>query len=276
MFSNFDQNRNVSKILTTMGIFRKYRPKNSTPFFFYAIFQKFNENLISGKFRPISKFHENFKQNQHFSQISTKVEIFKIFQQNFLQITTNFAIFENFCQNQDFSKISRFFKNFDHSWDFFNISIKVGIFGNIRPKSRFWQFLTKTRFVENFDQNRHYLQISTKMDFCFTISTKRAIFENLDHQNRDLSIILTKIEIFLTFRPKSRFLNISTKIVIFLEISKKSSWSTILSENRDFQKFQPKSRFLYISTKMEIFAKLDQNRDSLQISTKIERFEIFD
>ena len=71
------------------------------------------------------------------------------------------------------------------------------------------------------------------------MSQKWGFFENID-EFRDFS----------KFRQKRVFWKI---------------WAQI-----DILKFRPKSRFPHISTKIEILAKLDQNRDFLQISTKIE------
>ena len=128
--------------------------------------------------------------------------------------------------------------------------------------------------------------------------SKIEIFANFD-QNRDFLHISTKIEIFCNnrickFRPKSRCLEISTKMGIFSKISTKFA---IFQNFENSDKFRPKRRFsgkfrinieisTKISTKIKIFRKFrrksrflkmsqnfTQNQDFLLISTKFESFE---
>ena len=73
-----------------MGIFRKYRPKS-------RILKIFDKNRDFCKIRQISRFYENFEQNQDLSEIFTKIEIFKksrILSKFFLKIANLVDIFE--------------------------------------------------------------------------------------------------------------------------------------------------------------------------------------
>ena len=113
IFLNVGENRDISKILTSIKMFHQFWPKSL-----------FFENLVlnrhaSNKMEIFRRFWPKLK----FSTVLTKIDIVKDFDRihYFSRILTEYRIFRKFEINWDFSKIwpkSRRFENFDQSWDF--------------------------------------------------------------------------------------------------------------------------------------------------------------
>ena len=241
---NFDPNRDfVIILIKIVFIFQKSR-----------FCKNIDQNIDFPKFLP--KWRREFRPKSRFCNILTKIEVFRKFspESRFLtilakiEILTKIKILRKIGQYRDFSKIwlkslfsefflpkSRFFEKFYQNGDFSKIFTKVEIF-------------------ENFDQNRDFQKIVTKIEIFQKFWPKSRFSKNF-HQNWGLrafwpkstvSKIFTEIEILTNitnFDEYRNFPNIITKIEIFRKFSPKSGFSILLTKFEIWEKFWTIFRF---------------------------------
>ena len=196
------------------------------------IYNNFWQNSIIWKVWPKSRLFDNklriLDQNRAFSNILTRIEIFRIF-------FTKLLIFRKFYTK------SRFFKIID----------KIKVLPNFWTKSRFSKILGKIKIIHNnFWQNSIIWKFWPKSRLFEEklriprILTEIEIFKNIDQNWNFSNFFFTKIHIFGKFYTQLRF---------FKDIEENQGSSKLLNEIKIFENFDQNWDYLKILTSIEIF-----------------------
>ena len=115
----------------------------------------FDKNLDFHKFPPQSRIFDNFYQNQVFSTILTKFQIFRQFSPKSIFPNQHFSIILTKSRfSEILRKIEVFFKNLT----------KINIFFSFVQNRQFGKFWPKSRIFDHFGQDRDCSKILTKFE----------------------------------------------------------------------------------------------------------------